>query len=369
MALEGAYAFDDIGSSTVVDYSGNGRDINLTGTNGAQVDGSAVLDAGALGKTGADTISLPAALRTAMETDDRTIMFDAVGGRGVWWVRFESASLDTGVFGMLSLDSTNIIVRARNQANSSPTPGSPTIGALAASRHNFALTYVRATGVLAYYYDGAPVGTSTFAAGTALYVGVDDLNVAEWSSTGPAVDNLRFFSHALTPSEVADLAGTPVASPVIEVTGTATANLGSLVGAASGTRVIVSVMIASLGGLTGTATGTRTVDGDAAAGLGALFGAASGTRTTTSSAAASLGALTGTVTGTVTTPSSSAAAPLGNLNAVATGTRSTVGFAVTLLGPLHATAVVPNPLPTARLRVSGREPYRYASGREPREAV
>lgn len=367
MALEGAYAFDDIGSSTVVDHSGNGRDINLTGTNGAQVDGSAVLDDGALGKTGADTISLPAALRTAMETDDRTIMFDAVGGRGVWWVRFESASLDTGVFGALSLDSTNIIVRARNQVNSSPTPGGATIGALAASRHNFALTYVRATGVAAYYYDGAPVGTATFPAGTALYVGADDLNIAEWSSTGPAMDNLRFLSHALTPSEVADLAGTPVSSGT-EVTGVATANLGGLTGTASGTRVIVAVMTASLGGLVGTATGTRAVAGNATAGFGGLTGAATGARTTAGSAAAPLGTLTGTAAGTVTTPSS-AAAPLGNLNAVATGTRSTAGFAVALLGPLHATAVVPNPLPIARLRVSGREPYRYASGREPREVV
>lgn len=346
MALEGAYAFDDIGSATVVDLSGNGRDIDLTATNGQQVDGSAVLDDGALAKTGAGTISLPASLLAAMETDDRSIMCDVVGLRSVWIIRFESTVLDTGVFGMLSLDASNIIIRARDQANNGPTPASATIGALAASRHNFCMVYTRSTGVLAYYYDGSAVGTSTFAPGTALYVGADDLNIAEWSSTGPAQDNLRFFSHALTPSEVAALAGTPV-SGTTEVTGTATAVLG---------------------GLTGAVSGTRTVNATAVTLLGALAATAAGTRAATGSAVASLGALSGAVLGQVTTPSSAAAA-LGNLNATLVGARSTVGSATAALGPLQATAVVPNPLPVDRIRVSGREPLRYVSGREPREAV
>lgn len=346
MALEGAYAFDDIGSATVVDLSGNGRDIDLTATNGQQVDGSAVLDVGALAKTGAGTISLPTALLTAIETDDRTLMFDGVGGRSVWWVRAESAALDTGVWGALSLDAANIMVRARDQSNNSPSPAGPTVGALEVSRHNFAQTYVRSTGVLTYYYDGSPIGTSTFAPGTALYVGADDLNIAEWGDTGPALDNLRFFSHALTDGEVAALAGTPVVGDT-EVTGTA---------------------VAVLGGLTGAATGTRTVNGTAVTLLGALDGTATGTRAGTGSAVASLGALSGAVLGQVTTPSSAAAA-LGNLNATLVGARSTVGSTTAALGPLHATAVVPNPLPVDRIRVSGREPLRYVSGREPREAV
>lgn len=211
MALEGAYAFDVVGATTVADLSGNGRDITLSGTNGAQVDSGGLLDGGALGKTGVNAISLPAALRTACETDDRTLMFDGLGGRSVWWVRWESTALNAGVWGMLSLDAANITTRARDQANGNPTPVGSTVGALSPTvRHNFAITYVRSTGVLSRYYDGALIGIQNFPPGTALYVGADDLNIAEWNSAGPAIDNLRFLSHALTDAEIAALAGTPV---------------------------------------------------------------------------------------------------------------------------------------------------------------
>lgn len=209
MALEGAYAFSDTGASTITDLSGNGRDIDLTGRPGTQVDSSGALDGGAFAKTGSGTISLPAALRTAMETDDRTIMCDVLGARQVWIVRFESTALDTGVFGLLSLDGTNAIGRARTQANVGPS-GTPALGVIGTPRHHLALRYVRSTGVVTPFYDGVPGTNVTFAAGTQLYVGADNLDIAEWGSTGPALDNLRFFSHALTNAEVLELATTPV---------------------------------------------------------------------------------------------------------------------------------------------------------------
>lgn len=211
MPLEGAYAFGDVGAATVTDLSGHGRHITLSGTNGAQVDSGGLLDGGALGKTGANTISLPAALRIASESDDRTLMIDGLGGRSVWWVRWESTALSAGVWGLLSLDAATIVTRARDQSNGSPTPAGSTVGALSSTvRHNFAITYVRSTGVLSRYYDGTPVGIQNHPPGTALYVGADDLNIAEWTSAGPALDNLRIFSHALTDAEVLALAGTPV---------------------------------------------------------------------------------------------------------------------------------------------------------------
>lgn len=206
MALEGAYAFDDIGAATIADLSGNGRDIDLTGHPGAQVAG---MDTGAFGKTGAGTISLPAALRTACETDDRTIMCDVLGARQVWIARFESTSLDTGIFGLLSLDSANAIGRARTQANVGPS-ATPALGAIGTPRHHLALRYVRSTGIVTPFYDGVPGTNVTFTAGTQLYVGADDLNIAEWDTTGAAIDNLRFFSHALTDAEILELATTPV---------------------------------------------------------------------------------------------------------------------------------------------------------------
>lgn len=347
MALEGAYAFNDVASDTIVDLSGNGRDIDLTGTNGVQVDSAGLLDGGALGKTGANTISLPAALRTASETNDRTLMFDGLGNRSTWWVRWESTSLDTGVWGVLSLDETAMLTRARDQTNSGPSPGSPVIGNLSTTqRHNFAITYVRSTGVVSVYYDGALITTSTFAAGTPLYTGADDLNMAEWADTGPAIDNLRIFSHALTAGEIDDIAGTPVSSAT-DVTGTAASALGALVGVATGQRATFGTAQSVLGTANATASGTRTVFG---------------------TAATALAALTATATGTVTPPSV-AVTSLGRLIGTAAGVRTVRGVAGSTLGRLIATATVPNPLPAARIRISGREPYSHVSGREPRESV
>lgn len=304
MALEGAYAFDDAGELIVFDFSGNGRDIDLTGTGGVQVVGGQT--GGALGKTAVGTVSLPATLRAAIESDDRTLMFDALGGRSVWWVRSESASLDTGVWGALSLDAANVMVRARNQANGAPTPAGPTIGALSSTVwHNFCMVYVRGNGVLSYYYDGALVGTTSFPAGTQLYVGADDLNVAEWATTGPAIDNLRFFSHALSAAEVAALAGTPVTATAAEVLGEAVADLGGLSATTTGGRTITGSVVAGLGGLAATGTGVRVASGTAAAGLGRLT----------------------------------------------------------------ATVALPATVTDARIRVAGREPYRRVSGREPRNSI
>lgn len=411
MALEGAYNFDDVGSTTVVDHSGNGRDINLSGANGVQVDSVGILDGGALGKTASGTVSLPTTLLAATETDDRTLMFDANGLRSVWWIRWESVDLDTGVWGALSLDAANVVVRARDQSNNGPSPSAPTIGALGnGTRHNFAITYTRSTGVVVYYYDGVSIGTATFTAGTALYVGADDLNVAEWSSTGPAIDNLRFYSHALTAGEVAALAGTPV-SGATEVTGTATATLGALTGVVVGTRSVTAVATVGLGALNGAATGTRTVDGDATTDLGALVTTVSGTvivtgvattnldsltgtvtgvravdgdvvidlgalvatltgtRTVGATAVTSLGTLTATVVSDVVDVNGVAVASLGRVIATTVGRRTVDGVAVAALGRLIATVVHAAELPNTRLRVSGREPRRRVSGREPRRSV
>ncbi|HEV7651337.1 MAG TPA: hypothetical protein VGP26_24570 [Actinophytocola sp.] len=229
MAWLALFHFDDTDTSTAVDVSGNGYDIDLTGL-GSQVDSAGVLDDGALSKTDSGTIPLPAGLLAASETDDRSVMVDGAAQRTTWWVRWESASLDTGVFGLLSLDGgATITTRARDQGNSSPS-GANTVGALEdGERHNYALTYQRSTGVLSRYYDGALVGAQAFAPGTALYVGADGLNIAEWASAGAALDNLRIADHCADATEIAALAGAPVTAgpaPVDEITGTLPVELG-----------------------------------------------------------------------------------------------------------------------------------------------
>jgi hypothetical protein len=214
MALEAAYAFDDVAATTVVDLSGNGRDLDLTGSAGAQVSGGQT--GGALGKTGSTMPVLPAAVLSASETDDRTIMLDVLGtDRAVWVIRWNDDVLGSGVFGVLALDGATMQSRARRQSDSAAA-GAVTFGtSQAGSWHNLCLTYVRSTAVLTAYWDGVLASSgvpSGWSPGQQLMVGADRIDLAEWTTTGPAIDNLRIFSHALNSGEVAALAGTPVAA-------------------------------------------------------------------------------------------------------------------------------------------------------------
>lgn len=214
MVLLAAYNFDNAGSVTVADLSGNGYDITLTGTDGVQVPGGRT--GAALGKTGAVMPVLPAGLLAASETDDRTLMFDVLGtGRAVWLARWESDALDSGIWGALALDGTTVQSRARRQSDTAAA-GALTIGTTSvAAWRNMCITYRRSTAVLAVYLDGTLVTGGVppgWVAGQQLMVGADRINLAEWPDPGPALDNLRIYSHALTAPEVAAVAGTPVAA-------------------------------------------------------------------------------------------------------------------------------------------------------------
>lgn len=212
MPLEGAYAFNNVGATTVTDLSGNGRHIDLTGSAGAQVTGGQT--GGALGKTGATMPTLPASVLAACQTDDRTLMFDARGNLSTWWVRFNDPVFGSGMWGVLNLGS--MAVQARDNTGSHnlatrPTATAPESGVW----HNYCATYVRSTGIISIYRDGTLAATSSFAAGTQLSTTATSIDVAEWTDTGASVDNLRLLSHALTPSEVAALAGTPVTADFV----------------------------------------------------------------------------------------------------------------------------------------------------------
>jgi hypothetical protein len=265
VALEAAYAFDDVGATTVVDLSGNGRDVDLTGTAGAQVAGGQT--GGALGKTGATMPVLPASVLAASQTDDRTLMFDALSVRTVWWIRWEKDAISSGTWGVLSIDGTAMLVQARRASDDALATRASALPSEVATWHNYCTTYVRSTGVISFYRDGVLVDTESFAAGTQLTTNANRINLAEWSTTGPTIDNLRIYSHALNDAEVASTAGTPVTGG-IEVTGTAQADLGALVGTVAGTRTVDGAAAGTLGGLTATVGATRDVDGTLLAALG-----------------------------------------------------------------------------------------------------
>jgi len=326
VALEFAAAFDGSGT-TVLDLSGNGRDLDLTGSAGAQVAGGN--PGNALGKTGAAMPVLPASVLAASETDDRTVMLDVLGtGRSVWVIRWEDDGLSSGIWGVLALDGVTMQSRARRQSDTAAA-GALTFGTSEAGTwHNVCLTYVRSTAVLAAYWDGAVISSgvpSGWVAGQQLMLGAERINLAEWSSTGPSIDNLRIYSHALTAGEVAAIAGTPV-SGAVNVTGTVATDLGSLTATAAGTPNVQGTATATLGATTATVVGTRAVGGTAPAALGVVA-------------------------------------------ATVVGQRAVAGVVTAALGPLTATVTLQGPLPSTRLHTSGREPTTHASGREPRESI
>jgi hypothetical protein len=209
MALEAAYAFDGSGD-TVSDLSGNGRDINLAGTNGIQIAGGQTNNA--LGKNGPTMPVLPPEVLAACQTDDRTIMFDGSGlDLGTWWVRFNDPTFGSGMWGVLDLADGFIRVQARDNTGSHNLLSRPSATSTSEGVwHNYCATYVRSSGVCSLYRDGVLVESQSFAAGTELSTTAAWIDLAEWGTTGPAIDNLRFYSNALDATEVAAVAGTPV---------------------------------------------------------------------------------------------------------------------------------------------------------------
>lgn len=305
MALEAAYAFNDVAATTVTDLSGNGRHATLTGTAGVQVSGGQT--GGALGKTGATMPVLPASVLSASQTDDRTVMFDAQGNLTTWWVRWEKDAINSGAWGVLNV-SGSMAVQARRASDDSlatrPTGTPPAAGVW----HNYAATYVRSTGVISLYRDGVLVDSEVFAAGTQLTVNADRINLAEWSTTGPAIDNLRIYSHALNSTDVAAVAGTPVTSNDITGSGAATAPVAAVAGA--GSVVASGAGGASAPASTATGTGTVAVGGGGsltspvvtAVGEGSVYISGAGLLLASVSIASGVGAVAITGSGQATAP-------------------------------------------------------------------
>lgn len=201
--LEGAYSFDVDGR----DYSGQERHLTF-GANAVSVAGGHT--GNALGKTGVTMPVFPAALLAATQTDDRCVMFWGQGALSTWWVRWEKDAINSGTWGILNI-SGSMATQARRASDDAALSPRPTGTAPSAGtwRH-YCATYVRSTGVARMLVNGVQTGTQSFAAGTQLTINADRINMAEWSTTGPAMDDLRFFSHVPDDGEVNRFMNTPV---------------------------------------------------------------------------------------------------------------------------------------------------------------
>lgn len=198
--LEGAYSIDTDGS----DYSGYKRDLTF-GPNAASVAGGNT--GNALGKTGVTMPQFPAALLAASQSDDRCVMFWGKGALTTWWIRWQKTAINSGAWGVLNTGS--MAVQAR-RASDDTLLTRPTGTVPSATWRHYCATYLRSTGACRLLVDGVQTGIQSFAAGTQLTVNADILDVAEWSTPGAAMDDLRFFSEVPTDAEVARLRLTPV---------------------------------------------------------------------------------------------------------------------------------------------------------------
>lgn len=301
----------------VAQYSFDTDFADPAGANALSSTGSAAIASGgqtgsALGKTGATMPVLPAGVLSACQSDDRTIMFDAKGALTTWWVRFEKDAIGSGVWGIL-LISGSMAVQARRASDDSlatrPTATAPD----SSGWHNYCATYSRATGVISLYRDGVLASTSSFAAGTQLTVNADRINIAEWSTPGAAMDNLRLYAVELTPSEVAATAGTPV-------TGGASAT-----GAATGPQSTAAGTANATASASGAGTALASSGSGAAFALAWSVGSVSGPASTASGSAAATASATGS-------PATLPAAGTGSAEATASATGAVSAPAATAHG-------------------------------------
>lgn len=215
-----AYAFDNIGGSIVPDLSGNGWDLTLSGTGGQVVSGGHTNGAFAKLSTGSMPV-FPAGLVAATETDDRALMFWAEGdpaNRTTWWVRWQFDSIGSGGWGILNLGDGVMKGQVRRNSDQSLATRPAATDVSASAWHHYCLRYQRSTGLIDLLRDGVlttpgpPNGQSSFAANTQLIVGASRIDMAEWSSTTPAIDDLRMLSSWPTDAEVTTLMNTPVSA-------------------------------------------------------------------------------------------------------------------------------------------------------------
>jgi hypothetical protein len=203
----------DEASGALLDTSGNGRDVTLTGNNTRTAAGSGYTYGGTtpnskgLVQTAADTFVAFNGAMTPFNTTSRTVMFWAKqpGINPSWVMEYYDAANDTGVFGWLLLSSvfrfrakdTSFTVYERNLTSA------PTVF------HHYCATHDGTN--LKVYVDGAKVGADVSM--PAAVRNADALRIYDAAGSTPVLDDVRIFNTALTSSEINTWMTTPVGTP------------------------------------------------------------------------------------------------------------------------------------------------------------
>lgn len=215
MALELELSFDEA-SGAALDYSGNGRDLTISGNLIRTADGGGHTGKG-LTQNAADVSVGPSI--SPFQTTSRTWMAWVKFSASVtgWVMEFYASGEDTGAWGLLDLGGT-IRFRAKNAANT--VFESSGIARQTGVWQHIAATHDGAN--LKVYVNGALLSTTAmaFAVKTA-----DVFRILDQTGSQVAIDDARLFSTALTEAEVNTWMGDPA--------GPASTNSGTLAGSFS----------------------------------------------------------------------------------------------------------------------------------------
>lgn len=200
----------DEASGPLLDTSGNGRNITLSGNTTRSAAGAGYTYGGTkpnskgLIQSAAETFTAFNGAMTPFNTTQRTVMFWAKqpGQNPSHVMEYYNASGDTGVFTWLLLSSV-FRFRAKDSSNNvyeRNLTSAPTVF------HHYCATHNGT--VLKVYVDAAQVG-----ADISMPVAVwnaDALRIYDQAGSAPVVDDIRVFNTALTQSEINTWMTTPV---------------------------------------------------------------------------------------------------------------------------------------------------------------
>jgi hypothetical protein len=200
----------DEASGALLDTSGNGRNVTLTGNNTRTAAGSGYTYGGTLPnskgliQTAADSFTAFNGAMTPFNTTNRTVMFWAKqpGANPSWVLEYYNAANDTGVFGWLLL-SGSFRFRAKDSSNNvyeRSLTSAPTVF------HHYCATHDGTN--LKVYVDGVQVG-----ANVSMPVAVwnaDAIRIFDQAGSTPVLDDIRVFNTVLTSTEINTWMTTPV---------------------------------------------------------------------------------------------------------------------------------------------------------------
>lgn len=200
----------DEASGALLDTSGNGRNVTLTGNNTRTAAGSGYTYGGTMPnskgliQTAADVFTAFNGAMTPFNTTSRTVMFwgKLAGANPSWAMEYYNATADTGVFGWLLLSGV-FRFRAKDASNNvyeRNLTSAPTVF------HHYCATHDGTN--LKVYVDGVQVG-----ANVSMPVAVwnaDALRIQDQGGSAPVLDDIRIFNAALTSTEVNTWMTTPV---------------------------------------------------------------------------------------------------------------------------------------------------------------